>query len=179
MSTAAAEKWSSTSPPTGASFHRQLANHPPLRKMLARFGQLLADFSEVIEPYLTSGDYDYFVKVAVESTAGYERFLRQELYRIPGIRHSSFAHFFLGNYEEGLRCTADVLRHHPTHVQGLRITMACHAMLGNIEAAQKRWQQVALLSPSDRVTETRKRSRWSDQDFAKLQEAYRLAGMPE
>jgi Lrp/AsnC family transcriptional regulator, leucine-responsive regulatory protein len=33
------------------------------------------------------------VKVAVESTAGYERVLREKLYRIPGIRHSrsSFA----------------------------------------------------------------------------------------
>ncbi|MCP1762948.1 adenylate/guanylate cyclase domain-containing protein [Bradyrhizobium japonicum] len=91
----------------------------------------------------------------------------------------AFAHFFLGNYEEGLRCAADVLRHHPTHVQGLRITMACHAMLGNMEAAQKSWQQVALLSPSDRVTETRRRSPWRDQDIAKLQEAYRLAGVPE
>ena len=99
----------------------------------ARFGQLLADFPEVIEAYLTTGDYDYLVKAAVGSSAGYER---EKLYRIPGIRHSSFAHFFLGNYEEGLRCTADVLRHHPTHVQGLRITMACHAMLGNIQAAQ-------------------------------------------
>jgi Lrp/AsnC family leucine-responsive transcriptional regulator len=40
-----------------------------------------------------TGDYDYFVKVAVESTAGYERFLRERLYRLPGIRHtrSSFS----------------------------------------------------------------------------------------
>jgi adenylate cyclase len=91
----------------------------------------------------------------------------------------AFAHFFLGNYEEGLRYAADALRHHPTHVQGLRITMACRAMLGNMEAAQKLWRQVALLSPSDRVSETRKRAPYRDEDLAKLQEAYRLAGMPE
>jgi Lrp/AsnC family transcriptional regulator, leucine-responsive regulatory protein len=62
-------------------------------EVLEHFGQLLADFPEVIEAYLTTGDYDYLVKVAVESTAGYERFLREKLYRIPGIRHSrsSFA----------------------------------------------------------------------------------------
>ncbi|MBR0750979.1 Lrp/AsnC family transcriptional regulator [Bradyrhizobium jicamae] len=61
--------------------------------VLARFGQLLTDLPEVIEAYLTTGDYDYIVKVAVESTTGYERFLREKLYRIPGIRHSrsSFA----------------------------------------------------------------------------------------
>ena len=62
-------------------------------EMLERFGQLLTNLPEVIEAYLTTGDYDYVVKVAVESTAGYERFLREKLYRIPGIRHSrsSFA----------------------------------------------------------------------------------------
>jgi Lrp/AsnC family leucine-responsive transcriptional regulator len=35
-----------------------------------------------------SGDYDYLVKVAVDGTAGYERFLREKLYKIAGIRHS-------------------------------------------------------------------------------------------
>jgi adenylate cyclase len=92
----------------------------------------------------------------------------------------AYACFFLGNYEEGLKCAADGLRRHPSNVAALRAAMACHAMLGNIEAAQKLWQQVALLSPSDRVSETRKRFPLRrDQDLEKLQEAYRLAGMPE
>lgn len=62
-------------------------------EILERFGRLLAELPEVIEAYLTTGDYDYLVKVAVEGTAGYERFLRDKLYKIPGIRHtrSSFA----------------------------------------------------------------------------------------
>ena len=62
-------------------------------EIFKRFGDALAELPEVIEAYLTTGDYDYLVKVAVESTAGYERFLREKLYRIPGIRHSrsSFA----------------------------------------------------------------------------------------
>ena len=91
----------------------------------------------------------------------------------------AFAHFFLGNYEEGLKCAADALRHHPDFVPALRIAMACHALSGNIEAAQKLWRQVALLSSSDRVSEIRKRARYTDRDLAKIQEAYRLAGMPE
>jgi len=91
----------------------------------------------------------------------------------------AYAYFFLGNYEEGLKRAADALRHHPSHVGALRVTMACHALSGNIEAAQKVWRQVALLSPSDRVSETRKRAPYRDQDLAKIQEAYRLAGMPE
>jgi hypothetical protein len=53
-------------------------------------------------------------------------------------------------------------------------------MLGNMEAAQKLWPQVALLSPSDRVSKMRKGAPFRrDQDLAKLQEAYRLAGMLE
>lgn len=55
---------------------------------LARFGEVLATLPEVLEAYLVSGEYDYLVKVAVDGTAGYERFLRDKLYRIAGIRHS-------------------------------------------------------------------------------------------
>jgi Lrp/AsnC family leucine-responsive transcriptional regulator len=46
-----------------------------------------------VPAYLATGDYDYLVKVTFASTAGYERFLREKLYRLPGIRHSrsSFA----------------------------------------------------------------------------------------
>jgi len=60
---------------------------------LERFGRLLAALPDVLEAYLTTGEYDYLIKVAVEGTHGYERFLREKLYRIPGIRHSrsSFA----------------------------------------------------------------------------------------
>jgi TolB-like protein/class 3 adenylate cyclase len=92
----------------------------------------------------------------------------------------AFAFFFLGNYEEGLTYAAAASRHHPDHVPALRVAMACNALSGNVEAAQKLWRQVALLSPSDRVSETRKRLPLRrDQDLAKIQEAYRLAGMPE
>lgn len=61
--------------------------------VLEVFERQLADLPEVIEAYLTTGEYDYLIKVAVEGTAGYERFLRERLYRLPGIRHSrsSFA----------------------------------------------------------------------------------------
>ncbi|MFC3225715.1 Lrp/AsnC family transcriptional regulator [Marinibaculum pumilum] len=56
--------------------------------MLDRFGAALADLPEVIEAHLVTGDYDYLVIAAVAGTEGYERFLRERLYRIPGIRHS-------------------------------------------------------------------------------------------
>jgi adenylate cyclase len=92
----------------------------------------------------------------------------------------AYAYFFLGNYEEGLKCAADALRHHPDYMAALRGAMVCNALSGNIGVARRLWEQIALLSPSDRVSETRKRFPLRrDQDLAKIQEAYRLAGMPE
>jgi len=57
-------------------------------KVLDRFGESLARIPEVIEASLVTGEYDYLVKVAVADTADYERFLRERLYRIEGIRHT-------------------------------------------------------------------------------------------
>ena len=56
--------------------------------ILESFGKAMAEMPEVLEVHLTTGEYDYFIKVAVNGTAGYEEFLRTKLYRIPGIRHS-------------------------------------------------------------------------------------------
>lgn len=48
----------------------------------------MAALPEVLEAYLTTGEYDYLIKVAVAGTAGYEQFLRRKLYKIEGVRHS-------------------------------------------------------------------------------------------
>jgi Lrp/AsnC family leucine-responsive transcriptional regulator len=57
------------------------------------FSDALAELPEVTEAYLLSGEYDYLIKVAVAGTEGYENFLRQKLYKLPGVRHtrSTFA----------------------------------------------------------------------------------------
>ena len=55
---------------------------------LSAFGRTLAAIPEVQEAYLVSGDYDYVIRIAVRSTRDYERLLREQLYKIPGIRHS-------------------------------------------------------------------------------------------
>lgn len=55
---------------------------------LVEFGRMLEEIPEVIEAYLVSGDYDYYIRIAVRDTRDYERLLREKLYRIPGIRHS-------------------------------------------------------------------------------------------
>jgi Lrp/AsnC family leucine-responsive transcriptional regulator len=66
---------------------------------LKAFGRIIIELEEVLEVFLTSGEHDYLLKVAVTGTRGYERFLTNKLSKIPGIRQtrSSFA----------LRCLKD------------------------------------------------------------------------
>ena len=55
----------------------------------------------MLEAYLVSGDYDYYIRIAVRDTRDYERLLRERLYRIPGIRHSKSS-FVLRRLKESL-----------------------------------------------------------------------------
>lgn len=67
---------------------------------LYEFGKALATIPEILEASLVSGDYDYFIRIAVRDTRDYERLLREKLYRIPGIRHSK-SHFVLRVLKDG------------------------------------------------------------------------------
>ena len=58
------------------------------QETLTEFGRALESIPEVLEAFLISGDYDYFIRIAVKDTRDYERLLREQLYQIPGIRHS-------------------------------------------------------------------------------------------
>jgi Lrp/AsnC family leucine-responsive transcriptional regulator len=55
---------------------------------LKKFEDVLTDLPEVVEAFLVTGEYDYFIKVATSGTAGYEQFLRERMYKIPGISHT-------------------------------------------------------------------------------------------
>jgi Lrp/AsnC family transcriptional regulator, leucine-responsive regulatory protein len=57
-------------------------------KVLDRFGAAVARMPEVVEADLVTGEYDYLIKVAVRDNADYERFLRERLYRIEGVRNT-------------------------------------------------------------------------------------------
>ena len=48
----------------------------------------LAQFPEVLEVRMTTGDFDIFAKVVVSGTRGYEEFLKNRLYRVGGVRQS-------------------------------------------------------------------------------------------
>lgn len=55
---------------------------------LKKFEEVLSKLPEVVEAFLVTGEYDYYIKVATAGTAGYERFLRDKLYNIPGSSHT-------------------------------------------------------------------------------------------
>ena len=65
---------------------------------LYEFGRLLAEIPEVMDAYLVSGDY--IIRIAVKDTRDYERLLREQLYKIPGIRHSK-SNFVLRVLKDG------------------------------------------------------------------------------
>jgi Lrp/AsnC family leucine-responsive transcriptional regulator len=44
------------------------------------FGKQLEQIPEVLEAYLVSGDYDYYIRIAVKDTRDYERLLRESLH---------------------------------------------------------------------------------------------------
>ncbi|PWW04598.1 AsnC family transcriptional regulator [Hoeflea marina] len=72
---------------------------------LEAFTEAMAKIPEVLEIYLMAGDFDYFVKIAVSGTRGVEEFLREKLFRVPGLRHSK------SNFS--LRCVKKVAAYVP------------------------------------------------------------------
>jgi len=60
-------------------------------EQLTRFEAAIAEMPEVIEAWLVTGEYDYVLKAAVDGTAGYEKLLRERIYRLPGVRHTRTA----------------------------------------------------------------------------------------
>lgn len=59
-----------------------------------QFDAALAKLPEVIEAYRVTGEYDYFIKIGVPSADGCDRFLKQRLHQLPGVR-STRASFVL------------------------------------------------------------------------------------
>lgn len=55
---------------------------------LKSFEAALARLPEVVEAFLVTGEYDYFIRVASSGTEGYERFLREKVYKLPAMSHS-------------------------------------------------------------------------------------------
>ena len=52
-----------------------------------RFEQAVADSSQIISCYSTTGQADYVLKVLAADIESYERFLHETVFRLPGVTH--------------------------------------------------------------------------------------------
>ena len=54
--------------------------------LVAEFNTVIQAAPQVLECYMTSGEYDYMMKVLARDMADYERFLSDVLMQVPGVR---------------------------------------------------------------------------------------------
>ena len=58
------------------------------RSNLEEFEQAVVGYPQVLECHTMAGGSDYLLKVVARDIADYERFLREKIYRLPGLRQS-------------------------------------------------------------------------------------------
>ena len=64
--------------------HVSLKNHHPETE--GQFDDAIRDWPEILECYMTSGDYDYMLKIVVADMSAFEDFLTARLLQVPAIR---------------------------------------------------------------------------------------------
>jgi tetratricopeptide (TPR) repeat protein len=90
------------------------------------------------------------------------------------------AHLLAGRYEDGSLWAKIAVQQNPDFVTAHRTLMACHAMAGRVEEARQAWAVARQIDPTQRIATVL--NRWHfrrPQDFQRLAEACRIAGMPE
>ena len=94
---------------------------------------------------------------------------------------TAYAHFYAGRYDEASLWAARALREFPDVYHALRISAASHALGGRLEQAQKALARLRQLVPAERVSNLRELMGpyRRPEDFAKLEDGLRKAGLPE
>jgi adenylate cyclase len=92
----------------------------------------------------------------------------------------AYAYMFSGQYAEALKWALSSSRANPNWVASRWGAMCSYALLGDIEAAKAMGQIALQMDPARRISSLRQRFPLRrEQDYSKLIEAYRLAGIPE
>ncbi len=63
----------------------------------------IRNIPEVIEAHLCAAEFDFLIKISVKDTKEFEQFLKQKIYKIPGIKNV-----------RSILCIRDVLKEEPT-----------------------------------------------------------------
>jgi TolB-like protein/class 3 adenylate cyclase len=92
----------------------------------------------------------------------------------------AYAHFFAGRNDEASALARDVVRQQPNFIPGQRIMMACHAVAGRIDEARQACAAALRIDPTQRISVSNARAPFRrPQDIDTLEQAFRIAGMPE
>jgi TolB-like protein/class 3 adenylate cyclase len=92
----------------------------------------------------------------------------------------AYAHFFAGRNDEASALATAVVRQQPNFVPGQRIMMACHAMAGRIDEARQACAAALRIDPTQRISVSNARAPFRRrEDIEKLEQGFRIAGMPE
>jgi TolB-like protein/class 3 adenylate cyclase len=92
----------------------------------------------------------------------------------------AYAHFFAGRNDEASALATVVVRQQPNFIPGQRIMMACHAVAGRIDEARQACAAALRIDPTQRISISNARAPFRrPQDIDKLEQAFRIAGMPE
>jgi TolB-like protein/class 3 adenylate cyclase len=92
----------------------------------------------------------------------------------------AYAHFFAGRNDEASALATVVVRQQPNFVPGQRIMMACHAVAGRIDEARQACAAALRIDPTQRISVSNARAPFRrPQDVDKLEQGFRIAGMPE
>ena len=90
------------------------------------------------------------------------------------------AHFFAGRYDQAIAFTQAAARDHPKYLLGRCIGAASAALAGRSAEAQKAMVAVRQLDPTLRISNLRNLQPFRrPEDFARWEDALRLAGLPE
>ena len=92
---------------------------------------------------------------------------------------SAFAHLFAGRYDAALSHAEQALQENPNLHPALRVSAAASAFLGRIEQAQKTLARLRRVDPALRISNLSDIATFRPDDFAKVAEGLRIAGLPE
>ena len=56
-------------------------------KSFSQAEAMIRQLPEVLEAHLCAAEFDFLIKIAIKDTRDFERFLKQKIYKIPGIKN--------------------------------------------------------------------------------------------
>ena len=93
---------------------------------------------------------------------------------------AALANFLLGRYDESVAWAERATREAPTYSSAVRVMAASHALAGRMEEARKAGRRLREIDPKFRISELADRAPIRNpEDYAKLAEGLRKAGLPE